>query len=267
MSIVTTSELDALIGTPRVRLFDVRADLADPAEGRRRYEAGHIPGAVFVDLETDLTGDEGPGRHPLPRPEEFSDTARRLGIGPDTFAVAYDDVGGVWASRLWWMLTSLGHTEAAVLDGGIVAWEAEGRPVTRAVPNVTPGDFHTRTEWTGVVDRQVVGAAPVLVDARAPARFRGEVEPIDPVAGHIPGAVNLPYADNLDERMRFLPPEALSARFADLGADPVVYCGSGVSACHDLLAMRVAGIEGARLYEGSWSDWCRQPGASVATGP
>lgn len=267
MSLISTSELADRIGTRHLRVFDVRADLADPKEGRRRYDAGHIPGAVFVDLEKDLTGREGPGRHPLPRPEEFSATVRRVGVNPTDLVVAYDDNGGAWASRLWWMLRSLGHANVRVLDGGFPKWEAEKRPITRAVPRQMPGDFPTVREWRWVADRDMVAAAEsTVVDARAVERFRGETEPIDPVAGHIPGAVSLPYAGNLAPDGTFLPKDQLVARFESIGPNPIVYCGSGVSACHNILAMDIAGIPGVRLYEGSWSDWIRQQDAQVATG-
>lgn len=267
MALVSTAELATLIGSRHLRVFDVRADLADPAAGRRRYDVGHIPGAVFVDLEQDLTGRSGPGRHPLPRPEEFSATARRLGIGRSTDVVAYDDIGGAWAARLWWMLRSLGHGQVRVLDGGFPKWESEGRPVTTAVPRPIPADFATVRDWTGVVDRHdVADTGAPLIDARAPERFSGASEPIDPIAGHIPGAINLPYEGNLGEDGTFLEPAALSARYAGVGSDPIVYCGSGVSACHDILAMHLAGRDDARLYEGSWSDWSRHQDAPVAIG-
>lgn len=267
MSLMTTDELAALIGTAGLVVLDVRADLADPSEGLRRYEAGHLPGAVFVDLKGDLTGRTGPGRHPLPRPEEFSATVRRLGIGPDSTVVVYDDSGGMWAARLWWMLRSLGHPNVLVLDGGITAWNAEGKPVTQATLRSTPGDFATVREWRGVVDRTAVSrTGATVVDARTEERFRGEHEPIDPVAGHIPGAINLPHTGNLTADGRFLDTAALVARYADVGSRPIVYCGSGVTACHDILAMSLAGVDDALLYEGSWSDWCRSD-APIATGP
>lgn len=267
MSLISTSELADRIGTRHLKVYDVRADLADPAEGQRRYDAGHIPGAVFVDLEKDLTGREGPGRHPLPRPEEFSATVRRIGVNPTDLVVAYDDNGGAWASRLWWMLRSLGHANVRVLDGGFPKWEAEKRPVTRAVPRPVPGDFATVREWRWVVDRHAVARTnATVIDARSPERYRGETEPIDPVAGHIPGAINLPYAANLAPDGTFLPADELRRRFAAVGANPIVYCGSGVTSCHDILAMEIAGLDGVRLYEGSWSDWIRQQDAPVATG-
>jgi thiosulfate/3-mercaptopyruvate sulfurtransferase len=267
MALISTAELAGRTGTRHLRLFDVRADLADPKEGRRRYEAGHLPNAVFVDLEADLTGREGPGRHPLPRPEEFSAILRRLGVGASDLVVAYDDVGGVWASRLWWMLRSMGHTRLAVLDGGLPKWVAEGRPVTRAVPRQVPGDFPTVREWRGVVDRsQVAAGSTTLVDVRIGERYRGEHEPIDQLAGHIPSAINLPYEGNLRPDGTFLDVGDLAARYAGVGEQPIFYCGSGVSACHGILAMHVAGRDDALLYEGSWSDWSRQQHAPVATG-
>ncbi|HVR32368.1 MAG TPA: sulfurtransferase [Acidimicrobiia bacterium] len=267
MPLISTSELAARVGTRGLRVFDVRADLADPAEGRRRYDRGHLPDAVFVALEADLTGRSGPGRHPLPRPEEFSAAVRRFGVNTGDSVVAYDDTGGAWASRLWWMLRSMGHVDVSVLDGGFPKWAEEGRPVTRAIPRTIPGSFPTVREWRGVVDRSVVtGSEARLIDARAPERYRGDHEPIDQVAGHIPGAVNLPYDGNLRADGTFLDAPTLARRFKGVGSAPIVYCGSGVSACHNILAMHIAGRDDALLYEGSWSDWSRQQGAPVATG-
>lgn len=265
--LIDAPDLAARIGLRDLRVVDVRWYLADPARGRTEYEAGHLPGAVFCDLETDLTGTEGPGRHPLPRAEEFSRALRRLGLNRSDHVVAYDDSGGAIAARLWWMLRSIGHADVSVLNGGFSAWIAADLPVTQSEPQTRPGSYPTVMEWSGVVDQAAVEAHPgSLVDARDPERYSGATEPIDKRAGHIPGAVNIPYADNLDPNGRFLPLDELSERYAGLDSAPIVYCGSGVTACHNLLALALLGRNDALLYEGSWSDWSRSPNAPVATG-
>ncbi len=265
--LIEASDLAARIGLRDLRIVDVRWYLADPGRGRVEYDAGHLPGAVFCDLETDLTGSEGPGRHPLPRAEEFSRTLRRLGLNRSDHVVAYDDSGGAIAARLWWMLRSIGHAEVSVLNGGFSAWVAADLPVTQSEPRTRPGSYPTVMEWTGVVDRSAVEAhRGPLVDARDPERYTGATEPIDKQAGHIPGAVNIPYSGNVDANGLFLPLGALSERYADVDAPPIVYCGSGVTACHTLLALALLGRDDALLYEGSWSDWSRSTNAPVATG-
>ncbi|SDC18342.1 thiosulfate/3-mercaptopyruvate sulfurtransferase [Geodermatophilus telluris] len=252
-----------------VRLADVRWYL-DGRSGRAAYEAGHLPGAVFVDLDRWLAAPGSPaeGRHPLPDPEVFAAGLAALGIGDDDTVVAYDDAGGVIAARLVWLLRVTGH-EAALLDGGLAAWDG---PLEQAEPAVRPAAFTARP-WpaerlAGIED--AVDPANLVVDAREPARFRGEHEPVDPRAGHVPGAVNVPCRANLDGDGRFLPAAALRERFAAAGvtgADPVVvYCGSGVTACHDLLAMERAGLPAGRLYPGSWSQYSGDPDRPVATG-
>ena len=257
--------------TPPV-VVDVRWYLtppgAEPRSGRAAYETGHIPGAVFVDLDADLAGPPGPrGRHPLPDPGPFASAMARVGIGDDDAVVAYDDAGGVVAARLWWMLRATGR-DAAVLDGGIEAWPG---PLVSGV-ETRPAAAFTARPWpdasvAGVEDVDADGV--VVLDARAPERFRGEVEPVDPRPGHIPGARNAPSSTLLDPATgRFLPADALRARFADLGvgagADVVAYCGSGVTACHTLLALDVAGLGPGRLYPGSWSEWSSDPTRPVA---
>lgn len=247
-------------------VVDVRWYLAGRS-GRDAYRAGHIPGAVFVDLDVALAGPPGAaGRHPLPEPAVFARAMEQAGIGDATSVVAYDDAGGAVAARLWWMLSVTGHA-AAVLDGGIQAWTGdleEGDSLPRE------GATHTPREWPAdaIVDAEEIVAHPrgfVLLDARAPQRYRGDEEPVDPRAGHIPGARNAPFVANLtDPAGRFLPASALRERYGALGvADsgdrrPVAYCGSGVTACHNLLALAVAGLPG-RLYPGSWSEWCHDP--------
>lgn len=249
-------------------MCDVRWYLADPGRGKREFDVAHIPGALFVDLETVLTGPTGPGRNPLPRPSSFTHALGELGIDAETEVVAYDDSGGAIAARLWWMLSSIGHKRIAVLDGGFTAWLQSGYGTTDRTAPVTAVEYPVHHRWNGVVDRYQVAAADAkIVDARAIERFRGDVEPIDPRPGHIPGAVSLPHLENLSPDGRHLTPEQLSSRYAGLGQSPILYCGSGITACHNLLAMAVAGVDEGRLYEGSWSDWSSQPDLSVATGP
>jgi thiosulfate/3-mercaptopyruvate sulfurtransferase len=261
------------IDDPLLRVVDCRWYLGKPGEGRAAYEAGHLPGALHLDIDSDLTARTGPGRHPLPDPDVFRRRLEQVGIGDEHAVVAYDDVSGWVAARLWWMLDDLGHRSVAVLDGGIGAWTAAGLPLTREEPSFTPARLSLRGSWRRVVDREGVrgglGSLRVL-DARARARYRGEVEPIDAYPGHIPTAISAPTDGNLAADGRFLSPAELAARYRGLGADGsmgdvVVSCGSGVSATHDALAMRIAGLPDARLYPGSYSDWTQQ-GWPVATG-
>jgi len=263
------------IGEPNLRVIDFRWYLTG-RQGRDAYLAGHIPGAVFIDLDA-VTG-KGPGRHPLPTRQQFQEEIRRAGISANTTVVAYDDAGGSIAARLWFLLGWFGHGAQAVLDSGLQGW---GEPLETTVPVVRPGDFKARApKRSRILDFDQVerlskaaggraGAGRVIVDARVGERYRGEREPIDPKKGHIPGAVSAPWTDNLDADARFKSPEELRRQYEGLGVDgkvgAVVYCGSGVNACHDLLALEIAGIPDVRLYEGSWSDWSHQD-APVATG-
>lgn len=257
-----------------VVVCDVRFYLDDHDRGRREYEAAHLPGAVFVDLHHDLAGGPGGGRHPLPSPDDFARLLARLGIGRKSFVVAYDDAGGAFAARLWWMLRSIGHTDVAVLDGGVRAWTAAGRPLTDENPDARPVDAHNAvsvpSEWTGTVDAddviREIAAGTTVIDARAASRYRGDVEPIDARAGHIPGAINRFHGDTFGDDGTQVDPGELSAHFEGIGASPIVYCGSGVTACRTLLALGAAGVDDARLYPGSWSEWSADPGRPVATG-
>jgi len=275
MALISVSALNDRLDDPHVRVIDVRWVLGQPGKGREAYDAGHLPGAIFVDVDTVLTAKEGPGRHPLPDPIAFAADLGRLGIASDDFIAVYDDVGGWVASRLWWMLDNLGHEDVAVLDGGYPAWVAAGLPTTALVPSLPPAQLDLAGAWTGTIDRDELRVRlgdVVLLDARAGPRYRGEIEPIDPVAGHIPTARSAPTDGNLGPDGRFLPPGQLAARFESLGAsadqahDVVTSCGSGVSATHNALAMRVAGLPDPILYVGSYSDWSTA-GYPVATGP
>lgn len=256
---------------PRLRIVDLRFDLADPEAGWRGYRAGHLPGAVYAHLERDLSAPRGPvgGRHPLPPVEDLVRCLEDLGIGNDTWVVAYDDGLGDKAARLWWTLRYLGHDAVQLLDGGLPAWKALGGPLTTEEPRVPRARFvpRPRPERLVTAHEEVLRAAREgrLVDSRAAARYRGDEEPLDPVAGHIPGAKNREWQRVFGPDGRLLPPEQLAARFADLGPEPVVYCGSGVTACVNALAMERAGLK-PRLYVGSWSDWICYPEHPVAVG-
>ena len=255
-------------------LADVRWTLAGPP-GRPEFEAGHVPGARWVDLEHELSCPPGTGtggRHPLPDPSVFQAAMRRLGVSTGTEVVVYDGGNALAASRLWWLLLDAGHARVRVLDGGFAAWRQAGQPVqTGPEGEAEPGDFVAhpgrlaRVSAAEIEAGSGAGGAP-LVDVRAAERYSGAVEPMDPVAGHIPGALNRPSTANVDADGRFRPPAEIAERFAGLD-DPVLYCGSGITAAHTLLAMRVAGLPGGRIYPGSWSDWVSVPGRPVATGP
>jgi len=277
-TLIEAEALASLLGDARLRVFDCRFDLARPAYGRAAYGEEHLPGAVFADLNTDLSAPATAtsGRHPLPAPEVFAARLRAWGVNADSRVVAYDDNSGAYAARLWWMLRWLGHDDVAVLDGGMRRWLQLGLPLTEDVPAPAPGDFIARPRPGMVVSAPaVLTAAPDpsarVLDARAPERYRGEVEPIDKVAGHIPGARNHPFGMSLDSQGRFLPShvlrDALAASLDGVAPEStIVYCGSGVTACHVLLSLEHAGLTGARLYPGSWSEWSSDPSRPVATG-
>ncbi|WP_411072876.1 sulfurtransferase [Streptomyces sp. cmx-4-25] len=251
-------------------LLDVRWALGGPP-GRPAYEAGHLPGAVYVDLDTELAGPPGSGgRHPLPDPEVFGAAMRRAGVSADRPVVVHDGGSGWGAARAWWLLRWAGHPDVRVLDGGLAAWAGE---LTEEVPVPEPGDFRPEPGALGLLDADGAAAlarSGLLLDARAAERYRGDVEPIDRVGGHIPGAVSAPTTENVDAGGLFLAADALRDRFTALGAagdTPVgVYCGSGVSGAHEVLALEIAGIP-ASLYAGSWSEWSADPSRPVATGP
>ncbi len=276
-TLVAPATLRAHLDDPAWAVVDCRFSLDDTGRGRGAYLEAHVPGALYAHLDDDLSGPVRPGttgRHPLPAVDAFAATLSRWGIDAAVQVVAYDDAGGGIAARLWWVLRWMGHGAVAVLDGGFPAWQRAGYPVRGGAETRPPRRFvpHPRPDLVADVEEvEARRADPAfrLVDARAAERYRGEVEPIDPVAGHIPGAVSAPWAENLDAAGCFLPPEALRARFetvlGDAPPDGVIsYCGSGVTAAHNLLALAHAGLDGARLYPGSWSHWITDPERPVA---
>jgi thiosulfate/3-mercaptopyruvate sulfurtransferase len=288
-TIISAAELWQLLAeVGDVVVFDCRHKLDKPDAGEAMYREGHIPGALYANLDTDLAGTKEltpsghTGRHPLPETSEWMRRIGRWGIGPQTQVIVYDDAGGMMAGRLWWMLRAVGHMAVAVLDGGLAAWNSAGGALESGVANPArtlapyPGRF--RSEWVADMDEirtQVSNpdaeAKYLIVDARTPERYRGEVEPYGPIAGHIPGAKNVYYGGNLKPDGTFRSAEELRARFAPVveaagEREVVMSCGSGVSACHNLLAMEIAGLPAARLFPNSWSGWTATPGLPVAKG-
>ena len=280
-TLVDCALLASRLDAPDWRVFDCRFDLAATQRGEQAHRQSHLPGAFYAHLDRDLSGPVTPdtGRHPLPSPQTLCRWLGEHGVSGDTQVVVYDDTGGTMAVRLWWLLRWLGHHRVAVLDGGWQAWNAAGLPLETTPPrSVEPLVFEAAADWQQVVSTATIeqqlqhgGHALLLMDARTRERFRGDLEPIDPVAGHIPHAVNLPLQDNLDPDGRFKPAVALRAMYsAMLDGRPAsavaAMCGSGVTACHNLLAMEIAGLPGGRLYAGSWSEWIRDPARPVAGG-
>ena len=276
-TLVSCDVLASHLDDPSWRVFDCRHQLSDVDYGARAYAEGHLPGAFFVHLDRDLSSPMNGtnGRHPWPDAQRLADQLGAAGVSPATQVVVYDDAGGMIAARLWYLLRWLGHENVALLDGGIAQWAKQGRPLSTALPVSAPARLAATIaprDW--LLDADAVLAnldrgELVLVDARAPDRFRGENETIDPVGGHIPGACNRFFRDNLDADGLFRPAAELRSEFLELlaGAQPaqsVMYCGSGASACVNLLAMEIAGLRGARLYAGSWSEWCSDPARPVA---
>jgi thiosulfate/3-mercaptopyruvate sulfurtransferase len=282
-TLIDVESLRKLLGEPQLAVVDCRFDLMNPDAGRQAYLRAHIPGARYADLNRDLSAPVAAhtGRHPLPTPEGFAVRLDELGIGNDTQVIAYDDANGSIAARLWWMLRWVGHDAVAVLDGGFKAWTAAAGPLQSGAAQpaasqpgrrrITPRIDADSVLSTAELERALRHPQAVLVDARAQERYAGTVEPIDPVAGHIPGAVNHPFTANLDAEGRFLPAAELNRRWHERlsGRAPqnlVAMCGSGVTACHNLLSLEVAGLGGGKLYAGSWSEWIRDPQRPIARG-
>jgi thiosulfate/3-mercaptopyruvate sulfurtransferase len=279
-TLISALEMSAHVADPNWVIVDCRHDLVNLSAGREAYAAAHLPNAVFADMETELSGPKRGadgafrGRHPLPSRDAFLETLRGWGVNDDTQVVAYDAHGGMFAARLWWMLRWVGHEAVAVLDGGMAAWQAQGLPLTAEVPAKARGTIGARSPLVSTVSADevlanIAGGERTVVDARAADRFRGENETIDPVGGHIPGAKNRFFKDNLQADGRFKDAQQLKADFGGIVGDParaIMQCGSGVTACHNLLALEVAGMPGAALYPGSWSEWCADPKRPVATG-
>ncbi|WP_062310516.1 sulfurtransferase [Polynucleobacter sinensis] len=272
--LITANQLEEIINSGEdVLLCDCRFDLANSLAGKKAYEEGHIPGAIYVDLDQDLSGSKTGknGRHPLPTPEAWAQTKIRLGITPQTLVVAYDNQGSVYASRLWWMLKASGHAKAQVLDGGLDAWNGPiGTMPLKPIPSNTAIQVMPFVGLVAVeeVMENLLSKKNIVIDARANNRFHGQDETLDPVGGHIPGAINHCFQDNLTGKL-FKSPEQLYRNFVDLlgttkTAEVIHQCGSGVTACHNLLAMEIAGLKGSRLYAGSWSEWCSDPNRPVA---
>lgn len=276
-TLVSADILAANLNNPDWRIFDCRFSLVDVTAGQKAYRQGHIPGARYADLNQDLSApvQSYTGRHPLP---DFSLLGKKLGdwgVNNRSQIVVYDDAGGAFAGRMWWLLRTMGHTQVAVLDGGFGHWKKRGLPVTTKLPQITASQFRIyldNQQWLnanqvsdGLATRKIT-----LIDARTPERFHGQQEPIDPVAGHVPKALNRPLQTNLDKSGLFLPADQLNQQFSKLlapyPAEQVVHmCGSGVTACHNLLAMEVAGLSGSKLYAGSWSEWITNRNRPVAT--
>lgn len=276
---ISPAELSSHLDDPLWRIIDCRFDLANPAWGEQDYQRAHIPGAVFADLNRDLSAPITPtsGRHPLPAPQDFIALLKRLGVSENTQVVVVDTVAGAFAARLWWMLRYYGHSAVAVLEGGLSNWQRQGYPLSSGSESCPPGQFHGEPQPNWMVttaELDVLRHDPRyrIIDARAAERYRGESEPIDAIAGHIPGAVNRPHLQNLARAGLLLPAETLRQQFLELLGDippqnAIVYCGSGVTSCFHILAMHHAGLHGARLYVGSWSEWIRDPQRPIATGP
>lgn len=277
-TVISPADLAVHLADSNWLIVDCRFDLAQPDAGEIAYQAGHIPNAIYAHLDRDLAAPITPatGRHPLPAPQQFAETLSAWGVNNDTQVIACDADSGMYAARLWWMLRWVGHRKAAVLEGGLKAWLAAGLPLTQEIPRRTPTHFEARADRNAWLDAAEVAERVQrndwrLLDARAPERFAGEVEPIDAVAGHVPGAGNHPFALNLAPDGRFLSAPELQARFAESQAGvaddhTIAMCGSGVTACHLLLALEIAGKPGAKLYAGSWSEWIRDASRPIANG-
>lgn len=272
-TIIDVQTLAENLDNPDWVIVDCRFSLADTAVGYKNYQTAHIPGAVYAHLDNDLSNPPATdhGRHPLPTPQRMAQLFSRLGIDEMSQVVAYDDAGGMIAARLWWMLRYMGHQAVAVLDGGWQAWQTAALPTNAGVKYNDAAQFSGRPQRSWLVTLDEIAAQPLLIDARGAERYRGEIEPLDPQPGHIPGALNLPFAMNLDENGRFRSKEEMRAALMAVlgnqtGEKATFYCGSGVSACLDLLAMAHVGLGNGRLYVGSWSEWSSNPERPISTG-
>ena len=277
-TIISAAQLAQIAANENVRIFDCRFFLKDPQGGLKKYQEGHIPGAQFADMDTQLSSPmtDTSGRHPLPNVETFIDQLHAWGVDNSTQVIAYDDMSGAFAARLWWMMRWVGHTRVAVLDGGLQQWTENGYDLSQDTPQFSPGDFSGQADMQWLVDidtvRKELDANNItLIDARAADRFTGKDQKTDPVPGHVPGANNLPFGGNLNKQGMFQSPDLIRKRFEGViqnrSIDRVVnMCGSGVTACHNLLAMEIAGFEPPKLFVGSWSQWIRDPARPVATG-
>ena len=277
-ALLEVDELAAALADPRFVTIDCRFDLLDPEAGARHYAEAHIPGARYANLDRDLAREPGAqdGRHPLPNPDDFAAWLETLGVSNSSYVVVHDEGFGAIAARLWWMLRWVGHERVAVLNGGLVRWRANGLPLTHELPQFERGSFspvRINADWTVTAAelQERLKAGDVVLDARAAPRYRGEQEPIDPVAGHVPGASNLPFNECLGDDGRLLAPRELATVLANAmrgteAENVIAMCGSGVTACHLLLAINSAGLGDGRLYVGSWSEWVRDPGRRIATG-
>lgn len=276
--LISAAELHAQLHDPQVVIVDCRFDLTNPEAGRQAYLAGHIPNAIYAHLDNDLSGSKSAqtGRHPLPQVDTLAATFSRFGIDGAQRVVAYDADTGMFAARLWWLLRWMGHDSVAVLDGGLKGWQNLEYAITTTMPQARARTFTGMPQKNWMVEATEVALHAKdhrwrLLDARAPERFRGDIEPIDAIAGHIPGARNHPFAWNLNATSHFKAPAELSQKYRESleGIAPdraIVMCGLGVTACHTLLAMKIAGLEGAKLYAGSWSEWIRDPSRAIARG-
>ncbi|MCX7975972.1 MAG: sulfurtransferase [Bellilinea sp.] len=277
-TLIEVEDLFAHFNHPDWVVVDCRFDLTNPEWGFKDYQQGHIPGSVYAHLDHDLSAAPTPstGRHPLPSPSDFARTLERLGISNHSQVIALDTTGGSFAARLWWLLKWLGHSSVAVLNGGWNAWKSAGYPVAQGIETRPHGAFIPHPQSGMVVTTAEMLATLTdssfkIIDARSPERYRGEFEPIDPVAGHIPGSINRFHEKNITRGGKLKPPEILRQEFEEILKDTppeqvIVYCGSGVTSCHHLLAMEYAGIQGAKLYAGSWSEWIRDPNRPIELG-
>ena len=272
-SLISVDKLNDMLGKDNLRIVDTRYDLSQSDAGHNAWSKSHIPGALFADVHDDLSGEPltDSGRHPMLSPDALQALFERLGISNNTQVVVYDDSFGAFAGRLWWMLRYMGHESVAVLDGGWRAWKNAGYGITESVIEIEPGSFMPEKQSDRLVLIDEIPTVAGLFDSREPARYRGEVEPIDPVAGHIPGAINRFWQDNLDkERGTYKSAQELANEFSNLfneqdATEQVFYCGSGVTACHNILAVTHSGLGMPRLYAGSWSEWCSNPERPMAT--